>query len=347
MKPITSVCIVGAGSIGCIYAGFLSSVATVKVLTHREEQANALRSEGLTVSGKSELHGNVAASVSPKDLGEADLVIVATKTFDVESAIAKIAGHFPSALLMLIQNGMGCEKIAQKFGTWPIISAVAFMAGTRISDTQVEYEVDTPTWLGPWHGSTANFSAARQIAELFARSGLRAEAFEDVLPAQWSKLIFNATVNSVSAITDLPFSSRFTNTTNASDLGNLVFGAIDEGKQVASALGIELLQDPWLMCHNAAAQLTDEDGCERVPSMLRDIRAHRNTEVDWITGEVVRQASDAGIEVPIISSLYRLVKAREASWSQSNSQGTIPELVCPVEEQASHRDLADKSGGSL
>jgi 2-dehydropantoate 2-reductase len=50
------------------------------------------------------------------------------------------------------------------------------------------------------------------------------------------------------------------------------------------------------------------------PSMLEDVRARRLTEIDWITGSIVREAVKLGVPVPINETLYRLVKARETSW---------------------------------
>lgn len=313
MKSINSICVVGAGSIGSLYAGFLASVAEVKILTCREEHAHALTRQGLRVTGKTKRHVKVDASTKPTDLGAVDLVIIATKTFDVEAAAGRLSEQFPNALLMLAQNGLGCEKSVAKFGDWPIISAVTFMAGTRHSDTHVEYELDTATWLGPWNESTASFQDAQAVAHLLLESGLQARAFHDLLPAQWSKLIFNAVVNSVAALTDLPFSELFVQRNSPSDLGHLVYEAISEGKRVAAAYGVTLHEDPWEMCLQAAGRTTKEAGDGRVPSMLVDIRAGRRTEIDWITGAIVNRATDAGIDVPVNSTLYRLVKARETS----------------------------------
>ena len=81
------------------------------------------------------------------------------------------------------------------------------MSGTRHSDTHVEYVLDTATWIGPSRGGTP--ADARRVAELIGSSGLKAEAFDDLRPAQWSKLIFNATVNTVAALTGLRHDPHF------------------------------------------------------------------------------------------------------------------------------------------
>ena len=81
------------------------------------------------------------------------------------------------------------------------------MSGTRHSDTHVEYILDTETWLGPY-GDTP-FELVEEVAGLIVASGLKARAFADLRPAQWSKLIFNATVNAVAALTGLPHDRHF------------------------------------------------------------------------------------------------------------------------------------------
>jgi 2-dehydropantoate 2-reductase len=199
---IRRVCIVGAGAIGGLYAGHLGSVAEVCVLTRRPEHAARLNAEGLRVSGKTALQTAVRASTRPADLGQVDLIILAVKAVDVETSAIQLADHFPGAVLMAAQNGLGSEQMIAHYGDWPIVSAAVFMAGTRHSDTHVEYEVDTATWLGPWNAGTATYADAEHIAALLVRSGLTAEALEDIDPMQWTKLIFNAAVNSVSALTD-------------------------------------------------------------------------------------------------------------------------------------------------
>ena len=108
---------------------------------------------------------------------------------------------------MTVQNGLGADEIVAAHGDWRLLTAVTFMSGTRHADTHVEYVLDTATWIGPvpWHDA----SDARAVAELIEASGLKAEAFDDLRPAQWSKLIFNATVNTVAALTGLPHDPHF------------------------------------------------------------------------------------------------------------------------------------------
>jgi 2-dehydropantoate 2-reductase len=308
VAPVTRVCVAGAGTIGSLFAAHLAQVAEVSVLTRREEHARALNERGLTVTGRTELTSKVTAATDPAQLPEPQLVIVACKGSDVEPLTKRLAGHFPAATLMTVQNGLGAEEIAGAHGAWPLLSAVTFMSGTRLSDTAVEYVLDTETWIGPYRDTTPD--DARAVAELIVSSGLKAEGFDDLRPAQWSKLIFNATVNAVAALTGLPHDPHFAETTQLSDLGNLVRDLVDEGKAVAAAAGVELWEDPWEM-----NVLATQRGHRHSPSMLEDVKAHRPTEIDLITGSLVREAQKIGVPVPLHTALYRLVKAKEASYS--------------------------------
>ncbi len=319
MAQINRTCVVGAGAIGSLFAGHLGTVIESTVLTRRENHARDLNAQGLQVSGKSDLHSDITASTDPADLGDVDLIIIATKANAVEASAQRLAGHFPNAAVMTVQNGLGCEEVVARYGDWPIISSVTFMSGIRHSDTHVEYELDTSTWMGPWARGRADYGLVQQVEKLINASGLKAKAFEDLLPAQWSKLIFNAVVNSVAALTGLPHVKSFAQREGFPDLGHLVYAAMDEGKRVAAACGVELFEDPWEM--NVEATSHGQSGNEdyaHAPSMLEDVRARRLTESDWITGAIIREAEKAGIAAPINETLYRLVKGKEASWSFSD-----------------------------
>jgi 2-dehydropantoate 2-reductase len=301
------VCIAGAGVIGSLFAGYLARVTDVTVLTRREEHANALNQGGLRVSGRGDFTSRVTAATSPDALPEPDLVIVASKGGDVESLASQLAGQWPGATLMTVQNGIGSDEIVARHGEWPLLTAVTFMSGTRHADTHVEYVLDTATWIGPSRGTTVE--DARAVAALIDASGLRAEAFDDLRSAQWSKLIFNATVNTVAAVTGLRHDPHFAALEGPSDLGFLVRNLMDEGKAVAAAAGVTLDEDPWEM-----NVLATQRGHRHAPSMLEDVQAKRLTEVDMITGSLVREAHRLEVPVPLHEAMYSLIKGKEASW---------------------------------
>ena len=305
---IERVCVAGAGVIGSLIAGHLAQVAEVTVLCRREEHARALNVEGLRISGKADLTARVTAAVSARELPEPDLVIVATKAHGLESAASSLAGQWPGALVMPVLNGLGAEEIVRRFGEWRLISSVTFISGTKHSDTHVEYILDTETWLGPYDETPLEL--AQEAGDLIARSGLTVEVLPDLRPAQWSKLIFNATVNGVAALTGLPHDFHFAQEDEASSLGRLVHALVDEGKAVARAAAIELHDDPWEM-----NVLATQRGHAHFPSMLEDVEAGRPTEVELINGAVVREALRVSVAAPYHQAVYALVRGREAAYS--------------------------------
>lgn len=310
---LDQVCIIGAGTIGSLCAVHLAREAEVSILVRREEHARALNEHGLKVSGKSNFTSQVYAVTDPAALPDFALGIVATKATQLEEAVAPLKGRFGEAVFMTIQNGIGAEELVARFGDWPLISSVTFMSGIRHGDHHIEYELDTATWLGPYQETS--IETARSVGDLFVASGLKAEVLPDVRPAQWSKLIFNHAVNSVAAVTDLPHVALYARRERTSDLGWLVAGLIDEGKATAAAAGVELFEDPWEMNVKAVTTgQTDSEEYAHVPSMLGDIRAGRKTEVEFISGALVREADRREVDVPLSRAMYQLVRARDGSY---------------------------------
>jgi len=302
------VCVIGAGAIGSLFAAHLATVADVLVLTRRQEHAQELNDRGLRVTGRHDFTARVTAAADPRDLSEFDVGIIATKATGLEDAAESLAGRFGGATIVTVQNGLGAEEVVRRHGNWQLISAVTFMSGTKHSDTHVEYILDTPTWLGPYRETP--YERVQELARLLVDSGLEAEALPDLRPAQWSKLIFNATVNGVAALTGLPHDAHFAAEEGDSDLGHLVHALVDEGKLVAAAADVELYDDPWEM-----NVLATKRGSAHHPSMLEDVEARRPTEVELINGALVREALRHGVDAPLQSAVYRLVVAREASYS--------------------------------
>jgi 2-dehydropantoate 2-reductase len=303
-----TICVIGAGAIGSLFAAHLSRVADVQVLTRRPDHARALGEKGLRVTGRNDFTAHVSAASDPGQLRDFQLGIIATKATGLEEAAGSLSGRFGGATIMTVQNGLGAEEIVRRHGEWPLVSAVTFMSGTKHSDTHVEYILDTPTWVGPYGETT--YEHVQEIAALIVDAGLEAEALADLRPAQWSKLIFNATVNGVSALTRLPHDEHFAAERTVSDLGRVVHSLVDEGKRVAAAADVQLHDDPWEM-----NVLATQRGSAHYPSMLEDVEAHRPTEVELINGALVREAARCGVEAPLQTAVYHLVRAKESSYA--------------------------------
>jgi 2-dehydropantoate 2-reductase len=304
------VCIIGCGSIGSLYAAHLARVAEVWAFVRRPEQARAIAEHGIRVSGKPghEFTGRLRATSDPAELPKCELGIVCTKATQTADAVRPVASHFHEGAVVSAQNGLGCEEIIAEITGARVIRATTFMSGTRHSDTHVTLDLDAPTWMGPFEPTATPFEMVERAARLIVDGGLKVEALRDARPAQWAKLIFNASVNSVSALTELPHCAAFAAEREFADLGHLLHALIDEGCGVARALGIELPEDVWEM--NCIGARTDHP-----PSMLYDIRHRLPTEVDFLGGAIAREAARAGVSAPLHTALYRLIKGKEASWT--------------------------------
>jgi 2-dehydropantoate 2-reductase len=305
---VKKVCVIGCGAIGSLYAAHLVRVAEVWALVRRDEHARALNREGLRVSGKHSFSVPLRATTRVDELPACDLGIVATKATQVKAAIADAGSRFDNGAVLSAQNGLGSEEIIADHTRGQVIRGTTFMSGTRHTDTHVQYELDTATWLGPYEPRNTPPSTVKEAADLIVASGLKAEPLEDARPAQWSKLIFNASVNGVSALTGLPHSPHFAAEENFDDLGHLLHELIAEGKQVAQAAGVRLQDDPWAM--NRIGAMTNHP-----PSMLNDVRHQAATEVDFLSGAIAREARRAGVPAPLHTAVYRLIRGKEASWT--------------------------------
>ncbi len=307
------ICIIGCGSIGSLYAAHLARVAEVWAFVRRPEHARALNEHGLHVTGGHEFHVHFRATHIPAELPKFDLGIVSCKCTQTAEALGPVAHLFDTGAILSSQNGLGAEEIIADLAKTYVIRGTTFMSGTRHDDTHVQYELDTATWMGPFEPTNTPFSLVRETADLINASGLKAVALEDARPAQWSKVIFNSSVNAVSALTELPHTLHYAREKEFTDLGHLLHDLIEEGKRVAAAVGIELYEDPWEM--NKLGAQTDHP-----PSMLYDIRNKLCTEVDFLGGAIAREALRAGISAPLHTALYRLIKGKEASWTYQGKE---------------------------
>src|SRR2546422_4594781 len=181
------VCIIGCGSIGSLYAAHLARVADVWAFVRRADHAGALNRDGLRVSGKHNFSVALKATANPRELPEFDLGIVATKATQVEEAITEAGSHFDQGAVISAQNGIGSEEIIAEYTRGEILRGTTFMSGTRHSDTHVQYELDTATWLGPFEPRRTPYATAKEAADLIVASGLKAEALPDARPAQRSE----------------------------------------------------------------------------------------------------------------------------------------------------------------
>lgn len=313
------VCIIGCGSIGSLYAAHLAQVSETWAFVRRPEHARAINEHGIRVSGGHHFTSRPRATADAAELPPCRVGIVCAKANDTAAAVRPVAGCFRQGAVVSAQNGFGCEEIISGETGGFVIRGTTFMSGTRHSDTWVQLELDAPTWLGPFEPSGTPFSLVEEATRLILASGLKAVALPDARPAQWSKLIFNSSVNAVAALTGLPHCAAFAAEREFGDLGHLLHALVDEGRSVARARGVELREDPWQM--NCIGAQTNHP-----PSMLYDVEHRLKTEADFLGGAIAREAMKAGVPAPLHTALYRLIKGKEASWTWAPA-ATAPPAV--------------------
>jgi 2-dehydropantoate 2-reductase len=314
------VCIIGCGSIGSLYAAHLARVTEVWAFVRRADHARALNDRGLNVSGTHDFHVKLRATNDPAALPQFDFGIVSCKATQTREALRPVAHLFKHGGILSSQNGLGSEEVIAEIAKTYVMRGTTFMSGTRVDDNHVRYELDTATWMGPFEPTGTPLRLVQEAAQLINSSGLKAVALEDARPAQWSKLIFNSSVNSVAALTELVHSHHYAEEGHFGDLGHLLHALIEEGKHVADSIGVKLYEDPWEM--NKIGAQTDHP-----PSMLYDVRHKLTTEVDFLGGAIAREAHRAGIAAPLHTALYRLIKGKEASWTYAGKEHKEQEAV--------------------
>jgi len=203
-----------------------------------------------------------------------------------------------------VQNGVGNEEIIAERVKY-VIRGTTFPAGHPIAAGHIEYDIQGDTWIGPFEPSNTPMPRVEELSGLITRAGMNTIALEDARGAQWTKLIFNASTNPVGALTLLHHGAA----TRFGPTGQLFNDLIAEGEAVAKKLGIELHGDPRRLVQKGASA----PGKHRA-SMLQDVLAKRQTEVDFMNGAIVQWGEKVGVPTPLNKALWELIKGLEDSW---------------------------------
>jgi 2-dehydropantoate 2-reductase len=302
------VCIVGCGAVGSIFAANLAQLEDLEVWAYdlAREHVHAINAQGLRLSGAGEVLGQLRATSDPGELPACDFGIVATKAMHTEPAIAATAHAFTEGAVCSVQNGIGNEETLAAHVT-RVIRGTTFPAGRIVEPGHVQWDVKGDTTIGPFEPSPAPFEDVERLAEACTRAGLPTEAVADARGPQWRKLIFNAATNPVGALTGLTHGRVCEDPA----LRRLVSGLVDEGKAVAAAQQIVLDADPEELIDHAARP---EVAYDHKASMLQDVEARRETEIDYLNGGIVRFGREHGVPTPLNEAILALVKGLEKSW---------------------------------
>jgi 2-dehydropantoate 2-reductase len=305
---LVRICIVGCGAVGSLFAANLARLEDVEVWAYdlAEDHVAAINEHGLRLSGAGEVVGRVHATTDSTELPACEFGLVATKAMHTDSAVAAAAPAFDGGCVATVQNGVGNEEAIAAYVA-RVIRGTTFPAGRLVAPGHVQWDVKGDTTLGPFEPQPAPMEEIERLADACTRGGMPTHAVADARGPQWRKVIFNAATNPLGALTGLTHGR----VCERPDLRHFVTELVEEGKAVAAAQGIELDADPEELIDHAARP---DVAYDHKASMLQDVEARRQTEIDYLNGGIVRFGREHGVPTPLNEAVLALVKGLEASW---------------------------------
>jgi 2-dehydropantoate 2-reductase len=306
---VARVAIVGCGAMGSVYAGLMADAGhEVFAVTLWPDHAQAMRENGLRVEGASgDRLARVHASTSTDGIGPCDLVVIATKAFDVEAAARSTLPLLgPETVVQTIQNGLGsAERVAPVVGPERLAVGVAGGFGASMRGPgHVHHNGMEMVRFGAYGGLPTQLLQAS--AEIWRSAGFNVKLFQDIDRMVWEKLIMNVTFSGTSALTGLTVGEIMADP----DAWKVARGCAEEAVAVAAAKRIALqVGDPIEHIRLLGGRIANAR-----PSMLLDHLAGRRSEIDVINGSIPRAAAEVGLSAPVNATVVALVKVREAGF---------------------------------
>ncbi|MDF3064196.1 MAG: 2-dehydropantoate 2-reductase [Microvirga sp.] len=304
------VAIVGCGAMGSVYAALMADAGhEVFGITLWPDHAAAIRERGLRVEGASgDRTVRIQAGTSTEDIGPCDLVVIATKAFDVEAAgrsALPLIG--PQTVVQSIQNGLGsAERVAPIVGAERLAVGVVGGFGASLrAPGHVHHNGMAMVRFGAYGGLPTQLLEAS--AEIWRSAGFEVKLFRDIERMIWEKLIMNVTFSGSCALTGFTIGEIMT----VPEAWRVARGCADEAIAVARAKGIRLdVGDPIDHIRHLGARIANAR-----PSMLLDHMAGRRSEIDVINGAIPRAGAEVGVTAPVNETVASLVKAREVAFA--------------------------------
>jgi 2-dehydropantoate 2-reductase len=301
-----NVIVLGAGAMGCLYGAALHRAGEdVTLVDVNREHLEAINAHGLELETRAGTDHLPIPARTPDQLSHpADLVLVFTKTFHTDSALAGIAAALgPETWLLSLQNGLGNDaRLAAHTEKLRVLVGTSSLPSDLVGPGRVRSHGEGGTRLYPAFGGDPAF--AETVCRQLAAGGLPTTLEPAIHEAIWSKAIFNAAMNPLCALTRRTpgFLARH------AESRAMITAAVDEGVAVALANGIDVKPQP---IHDLT-EVSMTDHADHEASMLQDVNAGRRTEVDAINGAIVEAGRAAGVATPTLETLWRLVKLEEA-----------------------------------
>lgn len=293
-----NVLVMGAGGVGGYFGALLARAGHDVTVVARGPHLDAIKRDGLRVERATEPSFAVAvdAATAVEPGYEADLVLFAVKTYDLDPAVRVIEPAIGRATTVLaMQNGVGSgERLAERFGPERVLDAAVYVEAHLGSPGVI---VQEGTWRVVFGRRAGNGGAETALLERFADAGWEAELSPQILATLWTKLTFIGPLAALGAIAGLSAAQVCSQDASTA----FIEAVVDEYAAVGNAVGAGLPADV------AAAVMERVRGFEGITSMHRDRLAGKRLESDALVGDVVRRGAAHGVPTPLTAGLDALL----------------------------------------
>ena len=312
--------IVGAGALGSLYAAYLARDGHHVSLIARGERAQALARHGVSVTGAEAFSARCDIVTDPHRLRAADLLILATKTYDTRDALQSLRALKVTSAFS-VQNGvLKNEILAQTLGQAATLGAVS-MIGAEVLRAQgdapgaVRYTRAGVTTIGEISGGES--SRVDDVVGTLARAGLNAQTSNRITSVEWSKFVSWSGVSAMAVLTRQP-TWRFL---LDPDTALMAARIMRETAAVAQHLDVTLIDDRLTsaaLLHRSEAEAVkiiqafgenlkaDAPGLRQ--SILQDADRGRRLEVDETLDYTLTLANRLGVPTPTLEVCCRVLR---------------------------------------
>lgn len=306
------IAILGAGAMGSAIGALLHKAGNQVTLIDVSRPAiEAVQSRGLIIQHKAGEQETVRVQITdqPAGIGVVDLLLVFVKCYHTEAAVKNalpIVG--PVTTVLSLQNGWGNgPRIAGIVGQERVVLGVCYHSATVLAPGHVLHAGQGKTFMGELDGSDS--PRLQQIVRTFNDAGIAVEPSGQVLKEIWSKLALNVATLPTSASVRVT-ADRLLDTPEMQDT---MRDLLREVVAVANAQNIPLdFTERW----DAITSLLRKLAPNTKGSMLQDVEARRQTEIDVMCGAIIEGGSKSGIATPCNRAMLGLMKGLEATFAK-------------------------------
>lgn len=298
------IAVIGAGAMGSIYGGHLSLHNDVTLIDTNPKVIETVQQNGLKIeeNGQENIY-RPSAAVSCEGMEPVDLIILFVKALYSKAALSgnrNLIG--PNTYVMTLQNGSGHEDILGEFVPQDhIIIGTTEDNGAVLGFGHIRHGGVGNTNVGMLTEDKENF--LNKLKESFDSCGFNVRIHQNIQQLIWDKLFTNVSLSAVTAVLQVNIGYIAAN----EYAWQMTMALLHEAVETAHALGLEA--DEEKLAEKIRA--TSVGSPEGVTSICADIRAGRKTEVDTISGSVVRAAHKAGVPVPVHEFVVNTIHALE------------------------------------